>query len=326
VRSPRLLASVLATILVASTARSDGGADPVVATVGALPIHASDVQRRLAAMPDVQRRALASSPADLRRRVVETILGRDLQFTAEAERTKLTDASIVRARLRDALRAALVEALREEIHGEPIPDAEVQAYYAAHLGEFERPERIRIIRILVEQEPLARQIIDQAKRDDKSLEKWKQLAREHSVDSATKMRGGMLGFVAADGSTEVPQLAVDPALYAAAAKVKDGELVSEPVREGERFAVVWRRGTLPKVSRSALDVRPIIVQVLGEERLEKQVADLVAKGRAASVTDENPDLLDALPPEPAPPPPPPKTSGTPRPGDPAPKQTERGLR
>jgi peptidyl-prolyl cis-trans isomerase C len=42
----------------------------------------------------------------------------------------------------------------------------------------------------------------------------------------------------------------DPVLFAAAARVKDGEMVGEPVKEGDAFAVVWRRGTLPAVRRS----------------------------------------------------------------------------
>jgi peptidyl-prolyl cis-trans isomerase C len=140
------------------------------------------------------------------------------------------------------------------------------------------------------------------------------------------MRGGILGFVAEDGTTDVPQLAVDPVLFAAAAKVKDGDLVPEPVREGERFAAVWRRGTSPKVSRSLEDARAHIVFLLREERLQKRVADIVARARAETVKDENPALLEALPPDGPGDQPPPKPSGAPRAVNPVPGQTDEGLR
>ena len=48
---------------------------------------------------------------------------------------------------------------------------------------------------------------------------------------------------------------VDPGLFAAADKVKDGELVKEPVKEGTKFAVIRRRGSLEASTRT-LDQGP----------------------------------------------------------------------
>jgi peptidyl-prolyl cis-trans isomerase C len=313
---------VLTAALVASAARG-GDADPVIAEVAGNTLRASDVERRLAAMPDYQRRTLGATPAEVRRRLVDTVLVPELRLAATA--APLATDPGVRARLRDSLRRLLVEDLRTAIAKETIPEPEIQAYYQAHLREFEQPFRIRVARILVDDETLAKKIIAES-RGDQGLIRWKQLARDHSVDSATKMRGGILGFVAEDGTTEVPQLAVDKVLFAAASKVKDGELVPEPVREGERFAAVWRRGTSPKVSRSIDDARAHIMFLLREERLQKQVADVVARGRADSVKDENPALIDALPPDAPGDTPPPKPSGAPKAADPVPRPTDDGLR
>ena len=69
-----------------------------------------------------------------------------------------------------------------------------------------------------------KQALEKAKAD-LSPKRWNELARDESVDKTTSMRGGNLGFVAPDGSTTDPNLKVDPALYAAAEKVKDSELV-----------------------------------------------------------------------------------------------------
>lgn len=314
----------LVAALVASSARS-GDADPVVAEVAGARLRASDVEKRLASIPEHQRRTLGATPGEVKRRLVEAVLIPELRLSAVAEEKKLAADPSVRSRIRDALRRALVESLREEIGKETIPEPEIAAYYQAHIREFEQPLRIRLARILVAEEALARKIIAEST-GDQGLIRWKQLARDHSLDSATKMRGGILGFVAQDGTTDVPQLAVDPALFAAAVKAKDGELLPEPVREGERFAAVWRRGTSPKVSRSLEDARPQILFALRDERLQKRVTEIVARARAESVKDENPALLETYPVDAPATLPAPRASGAKTAVDPSPQATDEGLR
>jgi peptidyl-prolyl cis-trans isomerase C len=140
------------------------------------------------------------------------------------------------------------------------------------------------------------------------------------------MRGGNLGFVFPDGRTDVPQVRVDPALYTAASRVKDGELVAEPVKEGDRFSVVWRRGTLPKTSRTVDDERARIREVLLRKRVDDAVQALLEQLRKKFLGSAEPDLLEGpLPGEAAPgsAPPVPRASGS---ADPVPRQTDRGLR
>jgi len=43
--------------------------------------------------------------------------------------------------------------------------------------------------------------------------RWRNFARDNSLDAATKLRDGDLGFVRPDGSTETPQLRVDPLAF-----------------------------------------------------------------------------------------------------------------
>jgi peptidyl-prolyl cis-trans isomerase C len=312
-----------ATILVASSARSDE--DPVVARLGDIELRASDVAHALAAMPEYQRRTFGKTDAESVEGVVTSVILPAMRLAAAARDGRYEERPSVRAKLRDVLRRRLVETLRDEVRKETIADAEVRAFYDAHLRDFEQPTRIRIMRILVADEAQARQLIGDA-RGDKGLDRWKQFARDHSVDQATKMRGGLLGFVAADGSTEVPQLAVDPALYAAAEKVRDGELVPEPVHEGERFAIVWRRGSTAKVSRSLADVRDRVVDALQRQRLEKKVEELLARGKATDVKDENSALLEVLSPDHASVAAWPRASGAPQAVGPTPRATDRGLR
>jgi peptidyl-prolyl cis-trans isomerase C len=300
-------------------------ADPVVARVAGHSLRVSEVSRRLAALPKYQLSSFGATPTEVRRRFVESVLVPELFYAAESDRLKLPARPDVASRLRDARGRALIDQVRKDGAAKGVPEEEMKAYFEAHLGEFDQPERLRLSRILTDDETLARKILADV-RGAGGPERWVKLAREHSVDEATKMRGGSLGFVFPDGRTEFPQLRVDAALYSAAAGVKDGELVAEPVKEGARFAVVWRRGTLPKVSRTVDDERERIRGILLRKRAEEAVQSLIQRLRKQYVASESPELLDSrLPGEvsSAAPRPAPRASGS---ADPAPKQTDRGLR
>ena len=201
----------------------------------------------------------------------------------------------MRAKVNGAYRRVLHDVLEREIREKSPPGLdEVKAYYDAHRDQFVRGERIQIWRIVVDDQALAKRIIDEAKGPG-GPERWKALAREHSLDAATKMRGGALGFVYADGHTEAPQVRVDAALFDAARKVKDGEIVSEPVPEGKHFSVVWRRGSISAVERPIEQERPAIEQVLLRQRVKKAFDNLLERLTKQNVHEIHPELLDALP-------------------------------
>ncbi|HEX7671399.1 MAG TPA: peptidyl-prolyl cis-trans isomerase [Polyangiaceae bacterium] len=312
-------------VVAATTIASANDPDPVVITVGPLTMRASDISRRLAAMPPFQRATLGSTPAEIRKHFVDTVLVPEMLEGAGAEGRQLASRAHVQHEVRDALRKALVESVRKQALAAGVPDAELTAYYDAHRDDYRKPERIRIFRILLDDEALAKKILTEA-RGLGGPERFSKLARENSVDAATKLRSGALGFVFPDGRTDVPQLTVDPALYAAASKVRDGELCPNPVREGAHFAVVWRRGTLPALGRSLDAERPAITALLVRQRVDATVKALLEDLRKRDVRDENPALLDALPPENPVPPSEERRPGVPRPVNPVPVPSERGLR
>jgi peptidyl-prolyl cis-trans isomerase C len=320
-------ASVLVAVAtIAMPARADAP-DPVVIQVGTAQMTASEVGRRLEEMPAFQRRALGRTDAEIRRRFAEDVLVPELLFSQYAEQKKLASVPHVRLALREALSRALGDTFLDDAANAQLTEDELRAYYDAHRDDYQKPERIRISRILVDDEALAKRIVTDAS-GIKGAELWKQLARDHSLDAATKLRGGMLGFVYPDGRTDVPQVAVDPALYAAAAKVKDGELVQTPVKEAGHLAVVWRRGSLPAVASSFAAEHDAIRDILAREKAERAFSALREELRQKDVKDVNPALLESLKDSPSEPsaaasgvPPPPLSSA-----DPVPRQTDRGLR
>jgi len=252
------------------------------------------------------------------------VLVPELLYASEAEQRALAAEPDVSAQIRDAYKRALVDTLRTDESAKGVSDDDIRSYFDSHRDEFEKPRRIRIARILTTDEAVARKVLADV-RGARGPERWNKWAREVSVDEATKMRGGALGFVLPDGRTDVPQVRVDPALFDAASKVKDGELVPDPVNEGARFAVVWRRGTLAAESRTLDGERDRIREILLRKRLDASVGGLLDSLRKRYLTRSDPSLLESpLPGE--------STVALPRApreptsADPVPKLTDRGLR
>lgn len=265
-----------------------------VATVGSVTISADDLLRRLAKMPDFQRAALGDTPEKLKRRVLETQLVPDLLYAQEAQRLKLDERPSVREQAREVLRQAMDRELRAQTLAQsPVSAADVKAYFEANQARFETPRRVRLWRILTDDQTLAQKIIDDSQGVE-GLKRWSQYARENSLDKATQLRDGDLGFVHPDGKTDTPTLRVDPALFAAADQLTDGELAKQPIKEGTHWAVVWRRGSVPAVSRSLAQEEGSIRQMLERERLENARQNLLSSLHDKYVSETHEALLETV--------------------------------
>jgi peptidyl-prolyl cis-trans isomerase C len=263
-----------------------------VLRVGSAAVDAAEVARRLRSLPSYQLATFGSTPQEIRKNFVENVLAPELAAAEEAKRLRVRERPELRDTLHHVLVQALADALRDELSAQGVAsDAKVREYYARHRARFETSERIRIWRITVRDEKAAQAVLAEA-RGVKGVKKWTELARERSEDKATHLRDGDLGFVRADGTTDVPELRVDPLLFAAAAKVRDGELVPAPIREGDRWAVVWRRGTLPAIRRTLEQEAESIRQLLLRAQLDESALSLAAELRKRHVQRVDYELLE----------------------------------
>ncbi|WP_437298748.1 peptidyl-prolyl cis-trans isomerase [Sorangium sp. So ce426] len=294
-------AAAMAVVCAASTglslraeAQPAAAADAPVARVGDAAITASEVERRLAQVPPFQLQTFGRTPEEIRKNFVNQVLVRELLLAQGAAAQKLTERADVQDRVRGVLRSALLQRIQAEAAASsPVTDEEVRAYYEAHRDRFSSPAMVALWRILVATRGEAEAILAELKKDP-SPQRFKEIAREKSLDKATSMRGGDLGFVASDGTTSEPGLKVDPGLLSAAAGVKDAELVAEPVPEGDGFAVLWRRQSRKPVSRSLEQEAPSIRQILAHGKAEAQVKQLLDRLRAQDVSGHAPELVDLI--------------------------------
>lgn len=301
-RTVKLLLAAAATA--AATAASTGlslraeaqpaAADAVVARVGDKVITAAEVERRIAQIPPFQLQSFGRTPDEIRRSFVSQVLVRELLLAQGAAAQRLTERADVQDRIRGVLRAALLQRIQAETAASsPVTDDEVRAYYEANRDRFSAPPTVALWRVLVATREEAEAILAELKKDP-SPQRFKDIARERSLDKATSLRGGDLGFVAPDGSTAEPGLKLAPGLLDAASRVKDGELVPEPVPEGDRFAVLWRRQSRRPVSRSLEQEAPSIRQILAHGKAEAQVKQLLERLRAQDVSGHAPELVDLI--------------------------------
>lgn len=278
----------------ASDRRSD-----VVAHVGTATITVGELEDRLAQLPWFQRAAFGATASAVRRRFLADVIVRDVLLTAGAAGQSLGDRPPAAYQIERARSAATIRAIRGRVGpAAAIPMQDVQGYYDDNRARYDAPERYQLWRILCKTREQARGVLDAIQRDPTPAA-FGDLAREQSADKATNLRAGNLGFVTAGGISNEPGLRVDPAVVRAAQTVRDGELVPEPVAEGDYFSVVWRRGTIAATRRTVGDVAAQIRDVLWKARVKKETDDLVAALRAEHVRDFNPSLLSTidLPPE-----------------------------
>jgi peptidyl-prolyl cis-trans isomerase C len=262
----------------------------VVAHVGPRTITVGELESRLAVVPRFQLLTFGSTPADVARKFLDQIIVPEALMALGAEDQHLDQDPAVAYNIERTLSNATVRATRASVGlASAIPADEVKAYFEANKERFDMPERINVFRILCASRDEAQQVLDEAKKDG-TLPKFTALARDHSLDKATYLRGGNLGFVFPDGRSNEPGLVVDPAVVKAAQGVRDGDMVAAPVPEGPSFAVVWRRGTVKPVHRTLDDVSGQIRDILWRAKKEKADQEEMTRLKA-KVSEVNESLL-----------------------------------
>ncbi len=275
-----------------SPAADASGSDAVVARVGSSVITAGELEQRIAETPRATLAKLGSTPEEIKRGVLEQVLIRDAILAEEAKAQGLDKKKDVRDRVLAVYRSALIESIKAD-NGQ-ISDADVKAYYEANQKKFSAPKRIGIHRILVATEDEAKEILADLGTGAPDPKKWNEVAREKSLDKSTHLRGGNLGILNEDGSTTQHDQHYDPALFAAADKVKDGELVPQPVKEGGKFAIVWKRQSMRAMSRPLELEAPGIRAALVDQRIREAVGTLLQGLRPAHLKELNPELTDMV--------------------------------
>ncbi len=263
----------------------------VVAHVGPNVVTVGELEDRLAPIPRFQLRTFGATANEIARTFLDQVIVRDALLALGAQDKHIDRDPAVKFQIDRTLSGATLRKVRQQLGiANAIPMDEVKRYYEANRARYDMKDRVNIWRILCATREEAQTVLDAARKDP-TVQSFTQLARDHSLDKATNMRGGNLGFAGDDGVSNEPGVRVDPAIVAAARAVKDGEFVATPQPEGTSFAVVWRRGTVPGQHYTVDQVAQQIRDALWHERAEAAEKALMDKLRADKVRDVNELLL-----------------------------------
>jgi peptidyl-prolyl cis-trans isomerase C len=243
----------------ASCGREDEGVP--VAKVGNRVITEQDIEKRLESMPPFMRQQL--STPDGKKRFVNALVEEEA-IVREARARGLDQTEEFNDEIEMAKRDLLVRLFYSKvIEAASAPsDAEVAAYYEAHLNDYTVPEHVMARHIVVE----TRREAQALKKEIESGADFGELARERSLDQQTKRREGIFHGRIERGKP-ISGLGEMPELVEAAFDLDVGEL-SDPIETELGYHLMRVDERNPAETRSLDTVREDIAAALANAKVE----------------------------------------------------------
>lgn len=185
----------------------------------------------------------------------------------QALKSRLDKAAEVQLRMELSRKAVLASAWQQQwLKDNAVSDADVQAEYAA-LVTRSGDKEYQIRQVVLRDETSARLVLDQIK-GGKKLE---ELARNYSIDAASKAEGGLVPWVNA-GALIAP-------LGDVVRKAAVGQLLAEPVKTAVGWLVLELVAERPLTLPPLEQIKPQLQQSLAQRKLEAAIQADVNKAK-----------------------------------------------
>lgn len=205
-------------------------------------------------------RGVADSP-QLRAAVRETLINQAV-MSQDAVKQELNKLPLVKARLALAEQNALAQVWQQKaIQDAQVSDAEIQAEYDRQVKVMGSQE-FRVRHVLLADETKAKQIL--AKLKDGA--KFETMAAESSLDKVTAAQGGL--------SEWMPEGRLMPEVFAAIKGLKNGQLVTQPVKTASGWQVLRLEEKRPSQPLSLDVVKPQIRLALAQRQVQIRLGAL----------------------------------------------------
>ncbi len=164
-----------------------------------------------------------------------------------------------------------------------VSDAEMKAYYDANVGEYVKPEEVRVSAIIVKNKAQADRVAIEARGDaGKTNKGFRDLVMKYSADEETKLRGGDLRYMDA-ATKDVPA----PVVKAAFTLYNTGD-VSQAVDAGNgTYYVLKQTGRRKSVTKTFEDAKVQIRNKLFRDKRLQSQKEFVDKLRSNSKIEVN---------------------------------------
>ena len=169
----------------------------------------------------------------------------------------------------------------------------MQAYYDGHPEEFHRPKMVRASHVLLDTEKEAKELLPRARKVDERG--FRELAKKHSKDPETKLRGGDLRYFTLEPKKDGKDAPVHASLREAAFKLKElGETVKKPIKVDERFSIVRLTGMRPERHTPVEQAAGPIRTRLWRQKRKDALANLIKSLRESQKPKVEADLVDLI--------------------------------
>jgi peptidyl-prolyl cis-trans isomerase C len=183
----------------------------------------------------------------------------------------------------------------EAVTPDDVPAEDVAKYYDDHPDEFRRPEMRRARHILVASKEEAKDIIAELQTNKNRT--FRALAKEKSLDSETKLRGGDLLYFTKDGNLvgKEPPEAVDPTLAKAAFELQKSGDLSKPLDLGDgKWSVLELTGIRPEKVQTLEQANGAIRRKLWHAEREAALTKLMTDLRTELKPEVYPERMNAI--------------------------------
>lgn len=257
---------------------------PIVAKVGSSGITQTDFEREMKSLPDYAQQLFEGEAG--KEKFLDEIIKKEILYQ-EALKRGLDKSPDFSRKLEEFKKLTLASELleKEVMSKNKVTEQEVKDYYNKHKDDFTTTSQIRASHILVKTEAEANKVLARLKKG----EKFEEIAKKESLDTASAKNGGDIGFFTRG------QLV--PEFEKAAAGLKAGEL-SGPVKTayGYHIIKVTDRKTGPVVEFDR--VKDVIFQRLSGEKQKEAFDNYIAELRKNYKVEINKDILAKISQEP----------------------------
>lgn len=187
----------------------------------------------------------------------------------------------------------------EAVTPDEVPAEDIAKYYKDNPEEFRRAEMRRARHILLASKSEAASLRAQIVAEEGT---FRALAKKHSLDTETKLRGGDLLYFNADASLVGKQdgAAIDATLAKVAFELEKTGQLSEPIDLGDgQWSVLELTGIRPERVQTPEQAEAAIRRTLWREEREAAIAKMMADLRAELKPEIFPERMDAIVLEPA---------------------------
>lgn len=198
---------------------------PYLAKVGTVKITQADLERDIKNLPEFAQR-LFEGPEG-KGKFLDEMIKKELLYQEASKRGLDKDPEYLR-KLEEFKKLTLIgQLLEKEIEAKAkVTDQDVKDYYEKHKDELSAISQIRASHILLKTEEEAKKIIARVKKG----EDFAAIAKKSSIDPGSAQNGGDIGYFSSGQMV--------PEFESAAAKLKVGEVSSDPVKTKFGYHVI----------------------------------------------------------------------------------------